>query len=164
MTGSLAQPLCQVVRVLEWANLKNTRTCHWRGEWLRHHGCGVCDSFCCVVAVCKNCCKSNLKEGLGMLLFVPHWLAPYRQPYYSELCPANTAVWNRVPQCIANICQCKMCHQAIKTMLWTMASENMPGELRMERGPRPQGDWGSLSYSYQYIIKQRREGFHIRRN
>jgi hypothetical protein len=61
----------------------------WRGKQLCHHGDGVCKvvcDFCAVLQLVtlqsgssnvKNERQHNLKMRLMVLLFAPHWLAPY---------------------------------------------------------------------------------------
>ncbi len=58
----------------------------WRGEWLHHHGGGVCwlfvllwmDSWRHELILCKKWYKNNLKMRLTALLFDPPRRAPHR--------------------------------------------------------------------------------------
>jgi hypothetical protein len=73
---------------------------HWRSEQLCHHGDGFCKVVCVFCAVSqlmtpqsgslyvKNVQQHNLKMRLMVLLFAPHWLAPY--PLLSKINRAVT--------------------------------------------------------------------------
>ena len=79
----LTQHHGRVARTLDCVD-PSTPHC-WRGERLRHHGCGVFAAWCGVVAACRisssslyveKCYKITSRKRLRMLLSVPHWRAP----------------------------------------------------------------------------------------